>query len=343
MSKFKKYLLCSICVLVLAGAGFIYWYFAIHKNTPEYALERIEYAIQTHDKALFYEYADVTMILNNAYDSILQTLVEYNEGANEDAKLAVLETVKMLKAPMLIGFKKAVDDYLESGSWDSVISGTEEETTVDIGEIIVHSGVEHLVFRGVDDIIPQEDGSVVANLKAYQKDLEREFNFEITLVKTESGSWKVTEIRNFGEFVMAIGNARREKIRSYMEEANKIWQAHESKMRDADFDFQRIIGAKNLGKQGTRGELKSLMTDRVAKDWQERKDELSELIVPKEVESLHKLRLKICTLHIEYAEGYAAWLDDKKATTLKIAEDKIKQAKTLEQEAMFLEKRIRNQ
>ena len=341
MSKYKKYLICFIGIVVLALAGCLYWYFKVHRNTPEYALERLQYAVEQHDKELFYEYADVTSILNKGYESILTMLIESGDG--EETKTAAIETVKMLKAPMLIGFRKAVDDYLASGSWDSVIGQTEEETTFDMGEIIVQSGVKHLTFRGLGDIKESENGAVAAILKAYQNDLEREFAFEVILEKTESGSWKVTEIRNFSEFVMAVESARNEKIRAYMEESAEIWRAHEATMRDADFDFQRIIGAKNLGKQGTRGELKALMTDRVAKDWQIRKEELEALTAPKEVESLHKLRLKICGLHIEYAEGYANWLDDKKAITLKVAEDKIKQAKTLEQEAMFLEKRISKQ
>lgn len=342
MSKFKKYLIGVFCIIILLLIGGAYWYFAVHKNTPSYALERIEYALGSHDKKVFYEYVDTTSVLNGAYDSILKALMDSDATMGDDTKAAALDAVKILKTPVLHGFQKAVDSYVENGTWVAVenLKGG-EEAVFDVGEIITQSGINDITFRGIDKIIEKDENEAIALAKIYNNELEREFVFEIVLHKIDK-SWKVVEIRNFEEFIILIGKIRQEKIHNYIEESRKIWQGHEEKMRDADFDLQRILSAKSLGKQGTRGELKSLMLDRISVDWKARKEELDALIVPKEVLVLHKLRLKIADLHIEYAEGYAAWLDDKKASTLRLAEDKIKQAKTLEQEAMFLEKRIAN-
>lgn len=339
MSKLKKILVGAVCIVILALTGGLYWYFEVYKTAPEYALKRIEYSLEHHDKALFYEYVDGGAVLDSAYDAILKSLMDSDATMSEETKVAALDAIKILKAPVLHGFQKAVDAYIEHGSWDAVTSqGQGNEAGFDIGEIIAQSGIKDTVFRGIDEIVKQND-EAVALAKVYNNELEREFVFEIVLHK-EDKKWKVTEIRNFEEFVLSIGKMRREKIQSYIEESRKIWSTHEEKMRDADFDFQRIIGAKSLGKQGTRGELKSLMTNRIAADWKERKSELEALSAPKEVMVLHRLRLKIADLHIEYAEGYANWLDDKKASTLRVAEDKIKQAKTLEHEAVLLENRI---
>lgn len=338
MSKFKKYIIGVSGIVILLLIGGAYWYFAVYRNTPSYALEKIEYAIENHDKALFYEYVDISSVLDSAYDSILKSLMDSDATMGDDAKTAALEAIKILKTPVLHGFQKAIDSYIENGSWD-VNTKTEDEMVFDIGEIIARSGMDNITFRGIDEIIEKDKGEAVALAKVYSNELEREFVFEIVLRKSDK-IWKVVEIRNFEEFVILIGKMRQEKIRSYMEESRNIWQTHEEKMRDADFDLQRILSAKSLGKQGTRGELKSLMLDRISSDWKQRKEELEALDVPKEVSVLHKLRLKIADLHIEYAEGYANWLDDKKASTLRVAEDKIKQAKTLEHEALVLEKRI---
>lgn len=62
--------------------------------------------------------------------------------------------------------------------------------------------------------------------------------------------------------------------------------------------------------------------------------------MPAAAQSLQKLRLKICDLHIAYAQGYADWMTDKKAATLRDAERQLAQARTLEQEEKFLARRV---
>lgn len=343
MDRLKKYLIGAVALAIIILIGGAYYYFAVYRNSPEYAFQRIEYALEHHDKALFYEYVDTSSVLDSAYDSILKSLMDSDATMTEDAKIAALEVVKILKSPVLHGFQKAIDAYVENGSWDAdenTSNKGEEEALFDVKEVITQAGIKNIAFRGIDKIVKKDNNEeAVALAKIYHNELEKEFVFEIVMHKSDK-SWKIVEVRNFEEFIILIGKIRREKIQSYIEESRKIWNNHESKMHDADFDLQRILSAKSLGQQGTRGELKTLMLDRIAADWKARKDELEALNAPKEVLTLHRLRLKIADLHIEYAEGYATWLDDKKASTLRLAEDKIKQAKTLEQEAFFLEKRI---
>ena len=53
-----------------------------------------------------------------------------------------------------------------------------------------------------------------------------------------------------------------------------------------------------------------------------------------------KIRLKICDCYIAYAKGYAHWMDDKQAATIREAENQLRQAKALEQEEKFLARRV---
>ena len=95
-----------------------------------------------------------------------------------------------------------------------------------------------------------------------------------------------------------------------------------------------------LGNDATRQALKELMENTILPDWQARKAELEAIDAPQAAQTLHRLRLHICDLRIDYAEGYAAWMTDKKAATIRDAETKLKQARTLEQEELFLTKRM---
>ena len=111
-------------------------------------------------------------------------------------------------------------------------------------------------------------------------------------------------------------------------------------MREAEAQRAEILSAGALGNDATRQALKALMEDTILPDWQARKAELEAIEPPPAAQPLHRLRLHICNLRIAYAEGYAAWMTDKKAATIRDAETKLKQAKTLEMEEMFLTKRM---
>ena len=77
-------------------------------------------------------------------------------------------------------------------------------------------------------------------------------------------------------------------------------------------------------------------------NWQQRKQELFSLHVPKDAETLHNLYLKICDTAISASEDYSQWLDDKNSLKIKSAEDKIHQIKSMMDEASALAGRMIN-
>lgn len=340
--QLKMKLLFVLGVLLLLGIGGIYWYLAVYTKTPEYSMQMIQNAMERHDKAKFHKYVDIDLVLDGAYDDLVLGLMDAGQPMSQETKAAVGDIVKVMKAPLITSFKTAIDQYVETGSWDGV--ETEDgmsEDSMDFHQALLKSGLKDACLRGIEGIV-KEAGTkeAIANVKVFQSEANAEFVLEVLLSQGKDGTWRVTGIRNFHDFVVFVGEARKAELTKYLEETADIMAKHDKSMRDADFDFQRIMAAGSLGKQGTREELKKLMEDTVAKDWKARRDELETVMVPDEAQSLQRLRLRICDLHIGYAEGYAAWLDDKKAATLREAESKIKQARTLEQEARFLAKRM---
>lgn len=340
--QLKLKLLFVFGVLLLLGIGGIYWYLAVYAKTPEYSMQMVQKAMERHDKAKFHEYVDIDLVLDGAYDDLVLGLMDVGQPMSQETKAAVGDIVKVMKAPLITSFKTAIDQYVETGSWDGI--GTEDglpEDSMDFHQALLKSGLKDASLRGIEGIV-KEDGTkeAIANVRVFQSEADADFILEVLLSQGQDGTWRVTGIRNFHDFVVFVGEARKAELTKYLEETADIMAKHDKSMRDADFDFQRIMAAGSLGKQGTREELKKLMEGTVAKDWKARRDELESVTVPDEAQSLQRLRLRICDLHIGYAEGYAAWLDDKKAATLREAESKIKQARTLEQEARFLAKRM---
>ena len=336
--QWKGKVLLVLGILLLLGMGGIYWYLAVYAETPEYSVQMLQKSMEKHDKELFHDYVDLDTVLDDAYDDLVLGLIDAGEPMPEEAKAAVGDIVRVLKAPLITSFKAAIDSYVETGSWGTTGA---EDVSMDFHQALMKSGLKDTSFRSIDEIVKDEEAKeAIAKIRVYQAEAEGEFVLEAVLTRTEDGIWRLERIRNFHDFVVFVGHARQKELERYVGTTADIMAKHDKAMREADFDFQRILAAGSLGEQETRAELKRLMRETVAEDWQARRDELEAVSVPAEAQSLHRLRLKICDLHIEYANGYAAWLDDKKAATLREAETKIKQARTLEQEARFLAKRM---
>ncbi len=325
-------------VILFLGICGIFWYFFVYAKTPEYSVQMIQKAVERHDKERFREYVDLDAVLDDAYDELVLGIMDAEQTMPEETKAAVEDLVRVLKAPLITSFQTAVDSYVVTGSWESE---NLEENSMDFQQALQRAGLKDASFRGIDGIYRDEEkGTAIVKVRVYQADAGAEFVLDAVLAQTEQGTWRVERIENFRDFVSFVGRARQAELAKYVETTADIMAQHEKTMRDADFEFQRIISAGSLGRAGTRADLKNHMEQTVLKDWKDRRSELEEVAVPEEAQSLHRLRLRICDLHIEYAEGYAAWLDDKKAATLREAEAKLRQARTLEQEARFLAKRM---
>ncbi len=332
------FLIVLLLIAVAAGA----WYFKIYTKTPEYAMKQIEASLVQHDGKLFHRYVDMDALLDNSYDEFLEGLMGVDQALTEDAKGAVGNFAQMMKRPLLLSFHTAVDQYVETGTWSAGEDGKNEYEQMGDSEFLMRSGLQKMEFRGLDGIEEDSDtGRAVANTRVYQKDAQEEFVFEVMLKKAENGDWRVEEIRNLEDFMKLVGRARQKEMEKYLEDTAAIITKHERIIRDAEMKYGDILSAGSLGNPVTREEIRKLMKDVIQKDWEERKQELFMVSVPVSAQTLQHLRMRICDLYIDYAKGYAEWMLDKKAVTVRDADAKLKQAKTLEQEERALMRNVR--
>lgn len=341
--KLKLMVVFGIVLALLLGGGL--WYVSVYTKTPEYAVQKVQASFERHDTELFHKYVNVDSMLGLSYDEMVLGLIEVEQPMKAEEMEAIGDFSKMLKAPMITSLKMAIDQYVATGTWEagnSADKGTNgTDSLLDLHQILVETGIMGMEFRSVESIVTDEStGSAVASVHVYQKDMDKDFVFEIMLSRKDDGDWCIEEVRNFKDFIILAGKARHAEIDRYMEESAKIMEQHDKLMQSAGFEYQKILAEGSLGKQETRDALRRLMDDTIAKDWKERKSELELLETPNEALSLHHLRLRICDCHIAYAEGYAKWMTDKKAATIREADSNLKQAKTLEEEARFLMKRL---
>lgn len=337
MGKLKKgrVILVSVIVVMATVIGFL-----MHKHsyeqTPEYTLKEIRTSLDNHDMKTFEKYVDVNNVIESSYPVLMEGLMESEAVVSKDGKTAMGDIFRMMKDSIIETFKSNIDHYVSTGSW---IHKEARESAA--SELLTRSGLNQLELRNIEGITATgEKDTVIANILVYQHELGSEFAFEALLVKNEAGLWRVTEIRNLKDFIVAISQARKIQMDKYMQTAGDIIEKHNRIVSEAEKKYGDILSEGSLGNQNTRDSIKRLMTDVVQKDWEERKQELFKVEVPESAQSLHHLRLRICDLHIEYAKAYALWMTDKKAASMREANAKLKEANTMEQEERMLSRRI---
>lgn len=334
--KLKLGVGAGIAALCIAYGG--YSLLISGKDTPSYALQTVEKSIENHNKADFYKVVNLESILDDSYSSIVEGVTDADQSMTEDAKAAVKSFTEMLREPLLLSLKAAVDSYIETGEFN-------KEENASIKTLLERTGLDKFKYRQMEGVAinPKNSNEATAKIWVYHSELDEEFIFNVILQRNSNDEWQIVRIENLPDFITKLNALRRVQLDKYLNESAEIINRHETVVTDSEQKYHEILARGTLGQTEIRTELKKLMLEVVKKDWDERKQELSALEVPNGAKTLHNLRIKICDAEIGYAEDYAQWMDDKKAETSKSAEDKKNRAKTLRTEEDSLYRRLTNQ
>ena len=83
-------------------------------------------------------------------------------------------------------------------------------------------------------------------------------------------------------------DASQAKLNKYLEQTDEINFVHDEVIDSAEQKYHEILAKGTLSQDDIRAELKTLMLDTVKKDWEARKQELSEVEVPNSAKTLPK-------------------------------------------------------
>lgn len=333
--KLKLGVGAGIMALAIAYGG--YSLLISGKDTPEYALQTVEKSVENHNKADFYKVVNLESILDDSYSSIVEGVTDADQTMTEDAKIAVKNFTEMLREPLLLSLKAAIDSYIETGIFN-------KEENASIKTLLERTGLDKFEYRGIVAVAinPKNSNEAAARVVVYQKELAEDFIFNVVLRRNSEDNWQIVSVQNFQEFIDKLNAFRRAQLDEYLALSAEIDALHDEIIDDAEQKRKDILKGGTLGQDNIRAALKTLMLDVVKKDWEERKQELSELQIPYSAKTLHNLRIKICDLEIGYAEDFAQWMTDKKAETAKSAEDKKSQAQTLKVESAAISSLMTN-
>ena len=330
--KWKVFAAVLLAIVVIVGGGTL-WYHGYYTKTPEYAVRMIEEAVAAHDEAKFDRYVDMRKLTETAGNEFLDAVMDADRNMTEEARSAVSGFAQIFKASVSKSFESAIRDYVRTGEWGNV--------SPDVQLIIDKAGLYKAELRGAEGLEKNaEDGRATLGLRIYQKEAADEYVLQIRFEKGQDGAWKAAEIANFRDFVAFVEKARKEQFRAYLKKTEDIIRVHEDKVGAADKKLVDILHSGSMGDMNVRRQMRAVMADEILPDWQLRRSELEAVEPPTAAQTLHRLRLRICDMRIAYAISYAEWLETKKAADIQKANEILKEARTLEQEAETMSRRM---
>ena len=183
----KKILLCLLLILI-GAAG---WYFLYWQKTPAYAAGEIQQAVQRKDWDLFQKRVDLNKVYGYALDDILAEL--QIDGKPQDRLAASL--LKSIK-------KEVVKELIRQTEIKFQEKAPVSKSMLDkpIQTLTAYVGSSALSLTDIFQV-EEKDGLAIAHVKLHDKDLNKDFTWDVQLEKDVNGNWNAVRILNLRQYL----------------------------------------------------------------------------------------------------------------------------------------------
>ena len=183
------------CLIVLIGAAG--WYFLYWQKTPAYAAGEIQQAVQKKDWDLFQKRVDLNKVYSYALDDILAEL--QIDGKPQDRLAASL--LKSIK-------KEVVKELIRQTEIKFQEKAPVSKSMLDkpIQTLTAYVGSSALSLTDIFQV-EEKDGLAIAHVKLHDKDLNKDFTWDVQLEKDVNGNWNAVRILNLREYLKERTNA----------------------------------------------------------------------------------------------------------------------------------------
>ncbi len=183
-----KKILALLAAVLIAAAG---WYFLYWQNTPAYAAGEIQQAVQKKDIDLFKKRVDLEKVYSYALDDVL---AELNADKKPEHRLAA-KLVKSIKG-------EVVKELIRQTEIKFQEKAPAEKSLLDkpIKTLTAYTGSAALSLTDIFQV-EEKDGIAMAYVKLHDKDLAKDFTWQVQLEKDVNGRWTATRVVNFKEYL----------------------------------------------------------------------------------------------------------------------------------------------
>lgn len=202
--------LLSIGVLILATTILAYGGYSYWARTPQYALQQIVKAVETHDVELFRKYVDVNTVASRFIGDMMDSVTQDEESGDEASELGKnfgKGLVNLMKPRLTEIIAEQLDKYVETGDLG-------KSAQADKKEAISLTEVQDRIGKHIRDLkyVKKEGKIAIAGIGIYNEKFQKELTLELKLREKDGGYWQLVELSNFGSMLQEINSLSKAKL-----------------------------------------------------------------------------------------------------------------------------------
>lgn len=196
-----------VAVLCALAFYFLYWV-----KTPAYSLNIIKESVEKHDVATFEKHVDMDTLYTKFFDDALIAQGEIT-GENLMANPFAAGLIQMMKQPAV--------SYLKSETLKAVKG---EETKKDATGDKKAQQAENFANKytqkfdskvnSIKDIstLTKDGDTATVLMKIHDARVDKDFDVKMKMTKLDDGTWKLKEVSNTSELLVAMDKAEKDKL-----------------------------------------------------------------------------------------------------------------------------------
>lgn len=218
----------------------------LYADTPEYALDKLKIAFETHDAQTVETYCDLDGILQQAYDDLTRDMFAQDDALSDQTKVMFEQFYVKIKPQVVDGTKPLLLAYVANGAWqapagDSILKG--RQLGIDYEYLIERSQLRNIRFIDVDSV-EQNDDTATAKVKISDAYTKTNFTLQLEMKKGENG-WQVVKILNYRDYLDFVSPIQEAGIAAYSKATKSIITKYNDILDAQQTNFRKMTATTN--------------------------------------------------------------------------------------------------
>ncbi len=330
----KKHERLLVLLLLIFSAGILIWYFAFYVRTPEYAVLKLEKALQEKDAQTFREYADLDLLLSDAYDDLTVDLFSHDKNLTPQTKVLFEKFYILVKPEVTQAAADTIDRRIASDQWtlpDGIDLLKGRQLGIDFEQFLERSLLKSTSIQKVGSLTRTKDNATLS-LDVLEEHSHTPFTLELALEKNQDSRWRIISIKNYRAYLEAVYPLLYKDIAQYVDATSEINTNYNNTLQLMQWDVQyRSLTSEGRLSKEQRKSLAAYLEDNVIPTIKKRQAELDQIEVPSGAARLADLRKESTDLSIRVWQHYIHGLREDNMNEFHTAESLHKQMLATEQ------------
>ncbi len=321
-------------VLLVFILGFSLWR-VFYVDTPEYALDKLSRAMETHDAEDLEKYCDIDSVIGHAYDDLTRDMFAQDAKLSDQTKVMFEQFYIKIKPQVTDGTHQLLLAYTDKGTWpqpggDNILKG--RQLGIDYEYLIERSQLRNTRFVKIESVSHTKD-TALAKVQVRDEYTGTMFTLNLMLNQRED-NWQVTKILNYRDFLDFIGPIQTSGLMAYTRATEDIIDKYNDILDTQQTNFRKMTTTENGRLTASqRDKLTGYIKSDIIPALEKRQKELDEVPVNDGAQYLKGLRSQEAKLSIESWQHFLTGIETDNTSELNTA-------KAFHAEALDIQHRI---